>query len=295
MPDRIRMPEALPVNGDAELLALDDALDELSRIDERQGKIVEMKFFGGLSAPGYISGAGPLARHSGPRLGHRPRLVASANEPDGIAMTGESWERVKEILHQAMQLAPEQRSEFLDEACCPIPRCAKKWSRFCWPTRCCVRLPAIAADGRQIGTRIGMDSTMRRLEAGQIFAQRFQLVRKLGEGGMGQVWLAEQTSRCAPSRLKLIKAGMYDESVVQRFQSERQSLAIMDHPAIAKVFDAGTTPQGQPYFVMEYVPGCPLPSIAIKRSSKSWTGSNSSSRLAKECSTPTRRPSSIAI
>ena len=97
------------------------------------------------------------------------------------------------------------------------------------------------------------------LEAGQVFAQRFQLVRKLGEGGMGQVWLAEQTS---PVRrqvaLKLIKAGMYDEAVVQRFQSERQSLAIMDHPAIAKVFDAGTTPQGQPYFVMEYVPGLPI-------------------------------------
>ena len=56
----------------------------------------------------------------------------------------------------------------------------------------------------------------------------------------------------------MIKAGMYDEAVVQRFQSERQSLAIMDHPAIAKVFDAGTTPQGQPYFVMEYVPGLPI-------------------------------------
>src|ERR1700675_2674079 len=51
---------------------------------------------------------------------------------------------------------------------------------------------------------------------------------------------------------------MYDESVVKRFQAERQSLAIMDHPAIAKVFDAGATPQGQPYFVMEYVPGLPI-------------------------------------
>ncbi len=58
--------------------------------------------------------------------------------------------------------------------------------------------------------------------------------------------------------LKLIKAGKYDETIVQRFQAERQSLAIMDHPAIAKVFDAGTTPQGQPYFVMEYVPGLPI-------------------------------------
>jgi eukaryotic-like serine/threonine-protein kinase len=94
------------------------------------------------------------------------------------------------------------------------------------------------------------------VQAGQIFAERFQIVRELGEGGMAQVWLAEQSF---PVRrqvaLKLIKAGMYDKAAVQRFQSERQSLAIMDHPAIGKVFDAGATPQGQPYFVMEYVPG----------------------------------------
>jgi serine/threonine protein kinase len=87
----------------------------------------------------------------------------------------------------------------------------------------------------------------------------YRLLRKLGEGGMGQVWLAEQT---APVRrqaaLKLIKAGMCDDTMLHRFQSERQSLAIMDHPSIAKVFDAGATSDGQPYFVMEYVPGCPI-------------------------------------
>jgi len=87
----------------------------------------------------------------------------------------------------------------------------------------------------------------------------YLLIRKLGEGGMGQVWLAEQT---APVRrkvaLKLIRVGMYDEDVLRRFQSERQSLAMMDHPAIAKVFDAGATPDGQPYFVMEYVQGVPI-------------------------------------
>jgi eukaryotic-like serine/threonine-protein kinase len=74
------------------------------------------------------------------------------------------------------------------------------------------------------------------------------LLQKLGEGGMGQVWLAEQI---APVRrqvaLKLIRAGMYDDALLQRFQSEQQSLAIMDHPSIAKVFDAGATPDGQPY------------------------------------------------
>ena len=89
-----------------------------------------------------------------------------------------------------------------------------------------------------------------------IFMGPYRLIRKIGEGGMGQVWLAEQT---APVRrqvaLKLIKVGRFDDEVLQRFQSERQSLAIMDHPSIAKVFDAGSTPDGQPYFVMEYVRG----------------------------------------
>jgi serine/threonine protein kinase len=87
----------------------------------------------------------------------------------------------------------------------------------------------------------------------------YRLIRKLGEGGMGQVWLAEQTVRLQRQvALKLIRAGMYDDSLLQRFQAERQSLAIMSHPAIAKVFDAGATSEGQPYFVMEYVPGLPI-------------------------------------
>jgi len=88
---------------------------------------------------------------------------------------------------------------------------------------------------------------------------RYRLLQKIGEGGMGDVWLAEQKE---PVRrrvaLKLVKAGMNTREVIARFESERQALALMDHPAIAKVFDAGSTPQGAPYFVMEYVAGVPI-------------------------------------
>ena len=87
----------------------------------------------------------------------------------------------------------------------------------------------------------------------------YQLLQRIGSGGMGEVWLAEQMH---PVRrrvaLKLIKAGMDTGEVVARFQSERQALALMDHPSIAKVFDAGSTPQGRPYFVMEYITGIPI-------------------------------------
>jgi len=93
--------------------------------------------------------------------------------------------------------------------------------------------------------------------AGQIGPYR--LLQLLGEGGMGEVWLAEQKSPIRRTvALKLIKAGMDTKAVVARFESERQALALMDHPNIARVFDAGATSEGRPYFVMEYVPGLPL-------------------------------------
>jgi serine/threonine protein kinase/tetratricopeptide (TPR) repeat protein len=174
-------------------------------------------------------------------------------------MSTHDWQKVEEILHQAMALAPEQRPEFLDAACGSDADLRAELNSLLLAGENLsdefLKSPLRGVLERQI---VEIESASA-LAAGQIFAQRFELVRKLGEGGMGQVWLAEQL---APVRrqvaVKLIKAGMYDEAVVQRFQSERQSLAIMDHPAIAKVFDAGTTPQGQPYLVMEYVPGLPI-------------------------------------
>ena len=75
----------------------------------------------------------------------------------------------------------------------------------------------------------------------------YQLLQMVGEGGMGEVWLAEQKH---PVRrrvaLKLVKPGMDTRQVIARFQSERQAIALMDHPAIAKVFEAGSTPEGRP-------------------------------------------------
>src|SRR5271166_2086237 len=87
----------------------------------------------------------------------------------------------------------------------------------------------------------------------------YRLVQLLGVGGMGEVWRAEQTEPFHRTvALKLIKAGMDTRAVVARFDSERQALALMEHPNIAKVFEAGATPEGRPYFVMEYVHGFPI-------------------------------------
>jgi serine/threonine protein kinase/tetratricopeptide (TPR) repeat protein len=95
--------------------------------------------------------------------------------------------------------------------------------------------------------------------AGAVLAGRYVLVEKIGEGGMGEVWSARQTE---PVRrevaLKLIKAGMDTKAVLQRFEQERQALALMDHPNIARVFDASLTDDSRPFFIMELVNGPPL-------------------------------------
>src|ERR1700722_7010418 len=91
------------------LLALNHSLDELLSVDERQGKIVEVKFFGGLSPPEISEALGISLGHRRPRVGDGTGLVASPNGKDRIAMLIEHWERVKDLLHQVMQLAPEER------------------------------------------------------------------------------------------------------------------------------------------------------------------------------------------
>jgi tetratricopeptide (TPR) repeat protein len=179
-------------------------------------------------------------------------------------MTPERWQEIRGVLEKALELEPVQRSAFLDHVCVSDESLRREVEALLDPSDDVISsfLKAEPLTGRLNEVLVENsdgNAYANALQAGQVLAERFLLVRKLGEGGMGQVWLADQTS---PVRrqvaLKLIKGGMYDEAVVQRFQSERQSLAIMDHPAIAKVFDAGTTPQAQPYFVMEYVPGLPI-------------------------------------
>jgi eukaryotic-like serine/threonine-protein kinase len=87
----------------------------------------------------------------------------------------------------------------------------------------------------------------------------YRLIKPIGEGGMGSVWLAQQEKPIQRSvALKIIKAGMDSAEVIARFEAERQALARMNHPNIARVFDAGATDQGRPFFVMELVNGLPI-------------------------------------
>jgi serine/threonine protein kinase len=95
---------------------------------------------------------------------------------------------------------------------------------------------------------------------------RYRIIREIGEGGMGTVYLAEQRE---PIRrrvaLKVVKLGMDTAQVLARFNNERQALALMEHPNIARIFDAGTTSRGRPYFVMEYIEGAPVTHYCDRR------------------------------
>src|SRR5262249_24953911 len=97
-----------------------------------------------------------------------------------------------------------------------------------------------------------------RAEAGAVIAGRYKLVEEIGTGGMGSVWMAQQTEPVKRAvAVKLIKAGMDSRAVLARFEAERQALALMDHPNIAKVLDGGLH-DGRPFFVMELVKGMPI-------------------------------------
>jgi non-specific serine/threonine protein kinase/serine/threonine-protein kinase len=157
------------------------------------------------------------------------------------------WSKVKELFGVALDLHPNEREDFLLSACGEEDVRAEVRS-----------LLAAHESSSDLSQSPWSDSLLDRILAPQSVGP-YRLIKKLGEGGMGQVWLAEQTE---PVRrqvaLKLIRGGMYDAALLQRFQAERQSLAMMDHPAIAKVFEAGSAANGQPYLVMEYVPGLPI-------------------------------------
>ncbi len=150
--------------------------------------------------------------------------------------------------------SPKERGGYLDEACRDDPALRRQVERM---------LAAHAKAGNFLETPVAeIDRTIGlppAAEAPGTVIGRYKLLEQIGEGGMGVVYMAEQRE---PVRrkvaLKIIKPGMDTREVIARFEAERQALAMMDHPNIAKVFDAGATESGRPYFVMELVHGMPI-------------------------------------
>jgi serine/threonine-protein kinase len=158
--------------------------------------------------------------------------------------------RDAEIFAEAVELPATERSAFLDRACAGDAELRRRVERLLAAEAAAggfmeqppVMRPAAPTD-EQPGAKIG----------------RYTLGRKIGEGGCGVVYLAEQHEPVRRTvALKVIKLGMDTRDVIARFEAERQALALMDHPDIARVFDAGATEAGRPFFVMEFVDGVPI-------------------------------------
>ncbi len=170
------------------------------------------------------------------------------------------WARVKEVLGTALDLPPGERAAFLDEACAGDAALRTEVDSLIaaedasgdFIVEPVLRVPTSAPSvaGQPPGDN---DNIGRALGA-------YVIERRLGHGGMGTVYLARRADREFERQvaIKMIRGGMDSELVVRRFRHERQILATLDHPHIAALFDGGTTPDGLPYFVMEYVAGTPI-------------------------------------
>jgi eukaryotic-like serine/threonine-protein kinase len=154
------------------------------------------------------------------------------------------------LFELARNTAPEERAVLLDRVCEGDSALRERIEKL------------LAADAaRDDGLKLTETAShhISSESEGVVIAVRYRLRQQIGEGGMGTVWVADQTEPVKRKvALKLIKKGMDSRSVLARFEQERQALAVMDHPNIAKVLDGGLTETGQPFFVMELVAGRPL-------------------------------------
>jgi WD40 repeat protein/serine/threonine protein kinase len=157
----------------------------------------------------------------------------------------------------------KERAAYLDEACAgdsALRRRVEKMLAAHARADSFLEQPAggLAAAGGSAGGPEGETAAFKGENAGSVIGP-YRLLERIGEGGMGTVWMAQQTEPVKRLvALKLIKAGMDSKQVLARFEAERQALALMDHANIARVLEAGTTEAGRPYFVMDLVKGVPI-------------------------------------
>jgi len=170
-------------------------------------------------------------------------------------MTSERWERLQKIFDGAVDLNPDDRARFLDDACGDDPALRRQAESLILATEHSTRkIERVIEDAAELVTVEEGASPVGRLIG------PYQIIQNLGQGGMGDVFLAvraddEYRKRVA---IKVIQHDFGNPEILRRFRNERQILAGLDHPFIARLLDGGTTPEGMPYVVMEYVEGEPI-------------------------------------
>jgi len=169
-------------------------------------------------------------------------------------MHPERWRLIDELFHPAIELPPNERGDFLEGACAGDVSLRAEIEKL---------IDGYDRAGSFIETPPALDGTTMVLPEPDAESSRglrlgvYEVIREIGHGGMGTVYLAARADGEFRKRvaIKLVTAGFDHESIIQRFRNERQILAGLDHPNIARLLDGGTTESGAPYFVMEYIEG----------------------------------------
>ena len=172
-------------------------------------------------------------------------------------MTPERWKKVEEVFEAVLQRPPEDRAAFLDSVCANDITLRNQVDTLL------LSLERAGSSVQSPAFGIALTDTMVGETSPTVIGKRlgaYRIEREIGRGGMGSVYLAVRADDEYKKRvaIKLIKRGMDTDFIVRRFRNERQILASLDHPHIARLLDGGTTEDGLPYFVMEYVEGHPI-------------------------------------
>ncbi len=170
-------------------------------------------------------------------------------------MNPERWQQVRGVLDKAIAISEAERPAFLDKACSDdqelraeveslLHSHQQAGTRFLHNPAIDLGISSLLASKARVGQRIGV----------------YMVLEQIGEGGMGEVYRAVRADGQYDKEvaIKLVRAGLDRSSVVERFRHERQVLASLDHPNIARLFDGGTTDDGIPYLVMELIEGTPI-------------------------------------
>ena len=170
-------------------------------------------------------------------------------------MAPERWRRIEEVFQAALDCEPGRRNSLLQEACAGDPLLRNEVES----------LLAAYQEGGFTGTSAFADGVrlIERTHGDSRAGRRigpYRVIREIGRGGMGVVYLAARADETFRKEvaIKLIRRDLDTEFVIQRFRDERQILASLDHPNITRLLDGGTTEDGLPYFVMEYIQGEPI-------------------------------------
>ena len=164
----------------------------------------------------------------------------------------ETWDRVKEVFTSALEKSPSERADFLRQACGSDDSLRAEveslLSCYSHADSCLEDSPAV-----------NLFSTLSSVMAGKRLGP-YRIIRESGHGGMAVVYLAERADQQYQKRvaIKMVQPGINSEEILRRFRHERQTLASLDHPNIVKLLDGGSTEEGLPYLVMDYVEGLPI-------------------------------------